>query len=73
MDRHASRAAAPLRSEPVEAAVAETFATRSVLVDARCTSDSGTPSVRAVTRRILPCTPWPISIAPVVTTTVPST
>ena len=64
--------AAPLRSAPELAAVAEVFGTLSVRVGASRTLLSGRPSDVAATWSILVCSPWPISVPPWLTSTEPS-
>ena len=64
--------APPLRSAPELAAVAEVLGTLSVRVGASRTADSGTPSAVAATWSIFVCRPWPISVPPWFTCTVPS-
>ena len=62
----------PFRSEPLLAAVAEVFGTLSVLVAMIWMRDGDTPSVRAATASILVCRPWPISVPPWFSCTLPS-
>ncbi len=69
---HAFLTAAPFRSAPDDAAVADAFGTLSVRVGARRTRESGTPSAVAATCSILVCRPWPISVPPWFTSTEPS-
>ncbi len=60
-------------SLPVDAAVAEVFATFSVSVAVERTQASGTPSSSATTWHTFVLTPCPISVAEWFTTTDPST
>ena len=68
----ASSAALPLRSLPVDAAVAEVLATFWVSVAVTRTASKSTPSVCATTWATLVCRPWPISVPPWLTSTEPS-
>ena len=70
--RHASSTAAPFRSVPAEAAVADVFGTLSVRVGITRTASSGTPRLAAAICRILVCSPCPISVPPWFTCTLPS-
>ena len=70
--RAAASAALPFRSLPEEAAVAEVLGTLLVSVVLTRTVSSGTPSVCATTCTTLVCRPWPISVPPWFTSTVPS-
>ena len=70
--RAASCAALPLRSLPVEAAVAEVLATLEVSVAEQRTRSSGRPSSCATTWATLVFRPWPISVPPWFTSTDPS-
>ncbi len=69
---HASTTAAPFRSVPVEAAVADALGTLSVRVGMRRMRSERTPSVPAAICRILVNRPWPISVPPWFTCTLPS-
>ena len=62
--RHASATAAPFRSLPDEAAVADVFGTLSVRVGMTRTRSGGTPRASAATWRILVKRPCPISVPP---------
>ena len=64
--------AAPLRSVPALAAVAEVFGTLSVRVGASRTRARGRPSAVAATWSIFVCRPWPISVPPWLISTEPS-
>ena len=64
--------AAPLRSVPALAAVAEVLGTLSVRVGASRTRASGSPSAVAATWSIFVCRPWPISVPPWLISTEPS-
>ena len=64
--------AAPFRSAPDEAAVAEVLGTLSVLVGIMRMLSAGSPSSRMATPSTLVCSPWPISVPPWFTCTVPS-
>ena len=68
----ASRTAAPFRSAPDDAAVAEVFGTLSVVVAITRTRSAGRPSSRIATPWIFVCSPWPISVPPWFTCAVPS-
>jgi hypothetical protein len=68
----ASSTAAPLRSLPLEAAVAEVLGTLSVRVGMIRTFSRGTPSASAAICNILVCRPCPISVPPWFTCTLPS-
>ena len=69
---HAMRVAAPFRSAPELAAVAEVLGTLSVRVGAIRMNDNGTPSALAAIWATLVCSPCPISVPPWVTSTDPS-
>ena len=69
---HASLTAAPFKSAPEEAAVAEVLGTLSVLVGITRKLDAGSPSSRMATPSTLVYKPWPISVPPWFTWTVPS-
>ena len=69
---HAFLTAAPLRSAPDEAAVAEVLGTLSVLVGIMRMDTAGRPSSLIATPRIFVCSPCPISVPPWFTCTVPS-
>ncbi len=60
----AASAALPFRSLPVDAAVADVFATFEVSVALTRTRDNGTPSVFATTCATFVFKPWPISVPP---------
>ena len=68
----ASCAALPFRSLPVLAAVAEVLATFCVSVALQRTAASGRPSSCATTIATLVFRPWPISVPPWFTSTLPS-
>ena len=68
----ASFTAPPLRSAPVEAAVAEVFGTLSVRVGMMRTRLARHAESRIATCSIFVCRPWPISVPPWFTCTVPS-
>jgi len=70
--RQASTAALPLRSAPLDAAVAEVLLFFSVDVIMTMTSLASMANSSATSWRILVFTPCPISVAPVETCTVPS-
>ena len=70
--RAASRAAMPLRSVPDEAAVGDAFGTLLVSEAVTRIASSGSPSSRATTCRTLVNRPWPISVPPWFSVTVPS-
>jgi len=70
--RQASAAAAPFKSVPADAAVGEVLLFLSVLVAVTMTPAYGTPSSSATICRTRVLTPWPISVAPVLTMTEPS-
>jgi hypothetical protein len=65
-------AARPFRSVPLEAAVALALATWSVSLALACTWAAGKPSTRATSPHTLVCRPWPISVPPWFTRTLPS-
>ena len=69
---HAAATAAPFKSAPLDAAVAEVFGTLSVLVVIIRMLEAGSPSSRMATPRILVCSPCPISVPPWFTCTEPS-
>ena len=64
--------AAPFRSVPADAAVADVFGTLSVLVGITRICSGLTPSSCAAIAATLVCKPWPISVPPWFTCTVPS-
>ncbi len=68
----ASCAARPLRSVPLEAAVAEALGTRAVSLALTRTLASGRPSAWATICATLVCRPWPISVPPWFSSTLPS-
>jgi hypothetical protein len=70
--RAANWAARPLRSVPLEAAVALALGTRAVSLAVTCTRSKGTPSSSATICATLVCRPWPISVPPWFTITLPS-
>jgi hypothetical protein len=70
--RQAARAASPFRSVPLEAAVGEVFGTLPVEVGMRRTLPSGTPSSLATICATLVISPWPISVPPWFSCTLPS-
>jgi hypothetical protein len=72
MLRAANWAARPLRSVPLDAAVAEALGTLPVSVAVMRTRSKGTPSSSATTCMILVCRPWPISVPPWLICTLPS-
>ena len=65
-------AALPFRSVVALAALGDMLATRVVLVLSTRTRRSEIPKVRATTAATLLLMPWPISMPPVVTLTLPS-
>ena len=70
--RAASRAAMPLRSLPDDAAVGDAFGTLLVSDADTRTAASGTPSSSATTCATLVNSPWPISVPPWFSSSVPS-
>ena len=62
----------PFRSKPVEAAVADVFATLLVSAAVARTRASPIPSSAATTWQTLVLSPCPISVPPWLTSTVPS-
>ena len=70
--RAAYCAARPFRSVPLEAAVAEAFGTLLVSAAVERTRSNGTPSSSATICATLVFRPWPISVPPWFTCTLPS-
>ena len=68
----AACAALPFKSEPEDAAVAEVFGTLLVSVAVMRMADSGKPNSVATTCATFTCKPWPISVPPWFSSTVPS-
>ena len=62
----------PLRSVPADAAVGDVLLFFSVDVGMTRTRSSGKPNSSATSWRIFVFRPWPISVPPVETCTVPS-
>ena len=70
--REPSRPLTTHRSVLREAAEGDALATLSDAVSLTCTAEMGTPKHLAATWHTLVCRPWPISVPPWLTSTVPS-